>query len=486
MKLIRTEDAAGQVLCHDITQIIPGEFKGARFRKGHIIQPEDIPVLLSIGKENLYVWEKKPGILHEDEAAALLYKAAAGRNIHGTEPKEGKIELIADCDGLLKINREALLAVNRTPQMMIATIHGDLPVKKGQKLAGTRIIPLVIEQEKMDAMQAAAGSTPILNVLPMQAKKFAVITTGSEVFKGRIEDKFTPILVGKLAEYGERIQSDIRFMGVPKTIDNDLMVTDHTPGYGSAAKYIGVVMKEIIRDATVYGTKYVTVVEIMGRNAGWLTAAAALAKSDDCEGVDMICLPEVPFNVEHFVEKVRVMQEKKPSIVIAVSEGVKLEDGRYVCELADDVHAVDAFGHKALTGTARYLANVVARNLDTKTRCIELSTLQRCAGHLTSRTDITEAYQVGGAAVKAAFEGVTGQMVALKRISNSPYQCTTELHPISEVANLEKKVPLSWMNENHTQMTEDFLAYARPLIQAELTPLYIAGLPHHIYMKPQK
>jgi hypothetical protein len=214
--------------------------------------------------------------------------------------------------------------------------------------------------------------------------------------------------------------------------------------------------------------------------------AAALAKSDDCEGVDMICLPEVPFNVEHFIEKVRVMQEKKPSIVIAVSEGVKLEDGRYVCELADDVHAVDAFGHKALTGTARYLANVVARNLDTKTRCIELSTLQRCAGHLTSRTDITEAYQVGGAAAKAAFEGVTGQMVALKRISNSPYQCTTELHPISEVANLEKKVPLSWMNENHTQMTEEFLEYARPLIQAELTPLYIAGLPHHIYLKKQK
>ena len=292
--------------------------------------------------------------------------------------------------------------------------------------------------------------------------------------------------IAKLSRYGAQVGSAVRFIGVPKTIDNDLCLTDHTPGYGSAAKYIGVVMKEIIRDATVYGTKYVTVVEIMGRNAGWLTAAAALAKSDDCEGVDMICLPEVPFNVEHFIEKVRVMQEKKPSIVIAVSEGVKLEDGRYVCELADDVHAVDAFGHKALTGTARYLANVVARNLDTKTRCIELSTLQRCAGHLTSRTDITEAYQVGGAAVKAAFEGVTGQMVALKRISNSPYQCTTELHPISEVANLEKKVPLSWMNENHTQMTEDFLAYARPLIQAELTPLYIAGLPHHIYMKTQK
>ena len=290
----------------------------------------------------------------------------------------------------------------------------------------------------------------------------------------------------KISKYMKKVGYECRVMGIPKTIDNDLFGTDHCPGYASAAKYIATSIMEVSRDAHVYDTGMITIIECMGRHAGWLTAAAALAKSDDCEGVDMICLPEVPFNVDHFVEKVRVMQEKKPSIVIAVSEGVKLEDGRYVCELADDVHAVDAFGHKALTGTARYLANVVARNLDTKTRCIELSTLQRCAGHLTSRTDITEAYQVGGAAAKAAFEGVTGQMVALKRISNSPYQCTTELHPISEVANLEKKVPLSWMNANHTQMTDEFLAYARPLIQAELTPLYIAGLPHHIYMKNQK
>lgn len=289
--------------------------------------------------------------------------------------------------------------------------------------------------------------------------------------------------IGKLADYGAHVGSDIRFMGVPKTIDNDLMVTDHTPGYGSAAKYIAVVMKEIIRDATVYGTNYVTVVEIMGRNAGWLTAAAALAESIDCEGVDMICLPEIPFNVERFIEKVRAMQEKKASIVIAVSEGVKLEDGRYVCELADDVHAVDAFGHKSLTGTARYLANRIARELDTKTRCIELATLQRCAGHMTSRTDITEAFQVGGAAAKAAFEGHTGEMVALKRISNDPYQCTTELHPISEVANLEKKVPLDWINEAHTHMEPAFLDYVRPLIQAELSPIFVNGLPTHIYME---
>ncbi len=289
--------------------------------------------------------------------------------------------------------------------------------------------------------------------------------------------------IGKLADYGRRIDSEIRFMGVPKTIDNDLMVTDHTPGYGSAAKYIGVVMKELIRDATVYGTNYVTVVEIMGRNAGWLTAAAALARGEDCEGVDMICLPEIPFNVERFIEKVRAMQAQKASIVIAVSEGVRLEDGRYVCELADDVRSVDAFGHKSLTGTARYLANRIARELGTKTRSIELSTLQRCAGHMTSRTDITEAFQVGGAAVKAAFEGQTGMMVALRRISNDPYQSTTELHPIEEVANLEKKVPLAWINESHTDMTEEFLAYARPLVQAELPAFFVNGLPNHIHLK---
>ena len=287
----------------------------------------------------------------------------------------------------------------------------------------------------------------------------------------------------KLSDYAKRVGSDIRFMGVPKTIDNDLMHTDHTPGYGSAAKYIGVVMKEIIRDATVYGTNYVTIVEIMGRNAGWLTAAAALARGEDCEGVNMICLPEVPFHVDNFIDKVERMQRESKSVVIAVSEGVKLEDGRYVCELSDDAHFVDAFGHKSLTGTARYLANQVAGKLKTKTRSIELSTLQRCAAHVSSRTDITEAYQVGGAAAKSAFEGHTGEMVALDRISNDPYQCTTHLVDIHKIANFEKKVPLDWVNAYHTDMRPEFLQYARPLIQAELTPVYIDGLPRHIFMK---
>ena len=277
-------------------------------------------------------------------------------------------------------------------------------------------------------------------------------------------------------------EEGLNVIHLPKTIDNDLMMTDHTPGYGSAAKYIGVVMKEIIRDATVYGTNYVTIVEIMGRNAGWLTAAAALARSEDCEGVNMICLPEVPFNVEHFIDKVARMQKESASVVIAVSEGVKLEDGRYVCELSNDAHFVDAFGHKSLTGTARYLSNCVAGALKTKTRSIELSTLQRCAAHMSSRTDITEAYQVGGAAAKAAFEGNTGKMVALERISNDPYQCTTKLVDIHLIANFEKKVPLEWVNTYHTDMTPEFLQYARPLIQSELTPVFIDGLPRHIHL----
>ncbi len=286
--------------------------------------------------------------------------------------------------------------------------------------------------------------------------------------------------IHKLSRYGKSVGSSIRFMGVPKTIDNDLMLTDHTPGYGSAAKYIGVVMKEIIRDATVYGNHFVTIVEIMGRNAGWLTAAAALARGEDCEGVDLICVPEIPFHTDRFLAKVEKMQQERKSVVIAVSEGVKLPDGRFVCELSDDQRFVDAFGHTSLTGTARYLANLVAKNLPTRTRAVELSILQRCAAHVSSRTDITEAFQVGGAAAKAAFEDVSGKMVALKRLSNDPYQCTTELVNIGDVANFEKKLPVEWINDTRTDMLPEFLAYARPLIQAELTPIYINGLTQHI------
>lgn len=201
MKLIRTEDAVGHVLCHDITQIIRGVTKDAVFRKGHIVTEEDIPVLLSVGKEHLYVWEKEENMLHEDEAAQILYEICAGQHMHGSEVKEGKIELIADVDGLLKIDREHLVAVNSLGEMMIASRHGDFPVKKGDKLAGTRVIPLIIEREKMEAARQAAGSDPLFKILPYQKKKYGIVTTGSEVFKGRIKDTFGPVIREKMAEF---------------------------------------------------------------------------------------------------------------------------------------------------------------------------------------------------------------------------------------------------------------------------------------------
>ena len=201
MKEIRTEEAVGHVLCHDITQIIKDEKKGVLFKMGHVVKEEDIPALLSVGKEHLFVWEKQEGILHENEGAEILYEICAGRHMHGTEVKEGKIEVIADCDGLLKINRAALLGVNSLGEMMIASRHGDFPVKKGDKIAGTRIIPLVIEKEKMDRARETAGREPIFNILPFREKKVWIVTTGSEVKKGLIQDTFTPVLREKLAEY---------------------------------------------------------------------------------------------------------------------------------------------------------------------------------------------------------------------------------------------------------------------------------------------
>ncbi|MFR1785046.1 MAG: 6-phosphofructokinase [Ruthenibacterium lactatiformans] len=287
--------------------------------------------------------------------------------------------------------------------------------------------------------------------------------------------------ISKLSDYACMTGSDIKFMGVPKTIDNDLMNTDHTPGYGSAAKYIGAIMKEITRDSLVYGTRNVTIVEVMGRNAGWLTGAAALAKAEDCEGVDMICLPEVAFDIDHFIERLDVLQRAKAGVVIAVSEGVRVHDGRYVCELTEELGPVDAFGHKTLTGAARFLANKAVRELGCKARAIELSTLQRCSSHMASRVDITEAFR-WAARRQGCFRGHSGEMVASPP-SNDPYQCTTELHDIHTIANFEKKVPGEWITPDGVGVTQEFLAYMRPLIQAELTPIYVDGLPRHIYIK---
>lgn len=289
--------------------------------------------------------------------------------------------------------------------------------------------------------------------------------------------------IAKLAAYGAAKGSEIRFIGVPKTIDNDLMGTDHTPGYGSAAKYIATILKEVICDASVYDLRSVTVAEIMGRHTGWLAAAASLAAGSDCSGPDILLLPERAFDEAAFLQKVAKLAAERRSVIIAASEGVKNKDGVFLCDLVSTAGQLDAFGHKAiLSGTSRYLADLIRVKLGCKTRAIEFSTLQRCASHLASRTDITETYQVGGAAVEAAYNGQTGVMAGIQRLSDLPYRTRTCTVPVADVANREKKVPESWITPDGLHVTADFERYARPLIQAELTPIYINGTPQHIHL----
>lgn len=205
MKLVKTEEAIGHILCHDMTQIIPGVSKGPRFRKGHVVKEEDITVLLSMGKEHLYVWEKKEGMLHEDEAAQILYSFCKNSNMTPSEPKEGKIDLFASIDGLLKIDEERLLKVNSLGEMMIATLSNHISVKKGEKIAGTRVIPLVIEEEKMNRAKEVVGTEPLMQILPYQSKKIGIVSTGSEVKKGLIQDSFSPVLIRKVSQYDAEV-----------------------------------------------------------------------------------------------------------------------------------------------------------------------------------------------------------------------------------------------------------------------------------------
>ena len=202
MKLIKTEDAVGHVLCHDITRIVRGEIKDAAFRKGHIVTKEDIPLLLNLGKDHLYVWENDDTMLHENDAAEILRRICQGENMHPTPVKEGKIELVADCDGLFIADTEHLKAVNILGDMMIATVPSGFEVKRGQRLAGTRVIPLVIKKDRMREAEKTAGDRPLLNVFPFREKRYAVVTTGNEVYNHRIEDTFTPAIIEKMEYYG--------------------------------------------------------------------------------------------------------------------------------------------------------------------------------------------------------------------------------------------------------------------------------------------
>ena len=288
--------------------------------------------------------------------------------------------------------------------------------------------------------------------------------------------------VMQLSRYAASVGSDIRFMGVPKTIDNDLACTDHTPGYGSAAKYIATAMKEIIRDARTYPNDSVTIVEIMGRNAGWLAAAASLSRAEDCDGPDLIYMPERVFDHDAFLAQVAERRQDKGAVIIAVSEGVKTSDGKYVCEVNKRSTVTDAFGHKLLGGTALYLSDFLTEQTGVKSRGIVLSTLQRCASHLVSRRDITEAFMAGADAAVAAFSGATGKMIVFERISDAPYSMVTGICDIEKIANKEKTVPDEWITADGTGVTSAFDNYARPLIIGELSPFMVDGLPRHLFI----
>lgn len=285
--------------------------------------------------------------------------------------------------------------------------------------------------------------------------------------------------IKKLSDYAKEINSEIRFVGVPKTIDNDLAITDHTPGFGSAAKYIATTLKELVCDCRIYDCPAVTIVEIMGRNAGWLTAAAGLVRGEDCEGVDLIFLPEKVFDVNFFMKRVKEVVAEKKYCVVALSEGVRIADGRFVCELSADDSAVDAFGHKMMSGSAKYLETLVKNEMGIKARAIEISTLQRCASHFASLTDIEEAFDCGAAAVRAAvIDNETGRVVCMNRISEVPYKITYDLADVHNIANVEKTVPLEWITFDY--VTEEAVSYIRPLIQGELNPIIYDGLPRQI------
>ncbi len=290
--------------------------------------------------------------------------------------------------------------------------------------------------------------------------------------------------VDKLSEYCKLHNYDVYIMGGPKTVDNDLNLTDHCPGFGSAAKYIATTISELERDINVYDIPAVTIVEIMGRNAGWLTAATALSAYKGA-GPDLIYLPEIEFDMDKFIKDVkRVYEKNNGKVIVAVSEGIKDKNGKYISEYGSDLaKEKDAFGHSQLGGTAQVLASVIKNELKCKTRAIEFSLLQRCAAHCGSKTDVEETFKAGQMAVKYAVEGHTDYMVAYEREPGKEYKCNFKLVELSKVANAEKKIPREWITEDGTGLKQEFIDYALPLIQGESAPPMEDGLPRFARLK---
>jgi 6-phosphofructokinase 1 len=287
----------------------------------------------------------------------------------------------------------------------------------------------------------------------------------------------------KVSKYMQKSGYECRVMGVPKTIDNDLWGTDHCPGYGSAAKYIATSTMEVYRDARVYDKGTISILEIMGRNAGWLTAASALA-SYKGTGPDLIYLPEVAFDIEKFYDRVTEIYKKNNYVIVAVSEGIRDKDGKYISEYGSDLaKSKDSFGHSQLGGLAATLGSLTQQKTGAKVRAIEFSLLQRCAAHVASQTDVDEAYLAGQTAVRAAVEGKTDFMVAFERAAGAAYKCSTKLINLQEVANAEKKVPMEWITNDGTGLSNEYIKYALPLIQGESKPPFEEGMPRFAKLK---
>lgn len=286
----------------------------------------------------------------------------------------------------------------------------------------------------------------------------------------------------KVSKFFQKSGWECRCIGVPKTIDNDLAVTDHCPGYGSAAKYVATTMMELKHDASVYDQPMVAVVEVMGRNAGWLTAASQLA-TEAGYGPDLIYLPELPFDIDKFMSSVEEKIKTNTHVLVAVSEGIKTKDGKYIPEMFKEL-ATDSFGHAQLGGTAQVLADQIHNKFGVKVRAIEFNLMQRCAQHLASKTDVMEAYNAGKKAVQVAVKGVTDKMVGFERTYvNGSYKCNYVLIDLALVANDEKKIPLDWINPNGTSLNEKFVNYALPLIQGDMKAPLENGLPRFAKLK---
>ncbi len=381
------------------------------------------------------------GIIREGSHSPEIGRVLGGCNgVHGIL-EEHIIDLTAQAP-----KEEQLFLLERTPAMALGSCRVKLPPIEKDKAVYQRLLEI-----------------------------FQKYNIGYFLYIGGNDSMDT---AAKLSAYFSAIGEDIRVIGVPKTIDNDLEATDHTPGFGTAAKYIACSMAEIARDCAVYPIPSVTIVEIMGRNAGWLTAAAALPHHLGITAPHLLYLPEQPFSPESFLQELQSMQIGHSSVVVAVSEGIRLENGAYLSE-QDFAGGVDAFGHGHLSGAGKVLENLVAERLGGKVRSVELNILQRCSAHLLSQTDLQESRAIGASGVQAALQGKTGEFMVFQRVSNHPYRVEIQSVPVSQVANREKRFPTQWLLPDHQGLTRQGTEYLLPLIEGEAQIPYLNGMPHH-------